>query len=446
MQFINTEERFCALLADLLDIAKKGGADAAAAAVSESCGMEASVRCQKLDSMDINRDQGLSLTVYVNGKCGSAATATFTAEALRTVADRALAIARATSADPHAGLADKELMAAEMRDLQLYHPWDLAPEDAIALAKRAEEAAWQAHPSISREKSDGASAGTSRTLSAYANSHGFCAAEMDTYHSISCAAVAEKDGNMETDGWGEGKRSADWLPAPEEIGAIAGQRTARRLGGQKLGDCRAGVLFDAQSARSLIGHFAAAASGGSLYRNTSFLLDKLGSQVFADHISIRELPHLPGKTGSCNYDDDGVATQTRDVVRGGVWEGCFLSAYSARKLGMQTTGNAGGSHNLEVSGSTVPAADLPKMLGRGLLVTSLMGQGANITTGDYSRGVAGFWVEGGEIAHPVSEVTIAGNLPEMLAGILAVGDDAEWRGRMKCGSLLLPEMVIGGNR
>lgn len=446
MEFINNEARFCSLIRELLDIAKQGGADAAEADISESCELSAAVRHQKLDNLEINRDQGLSLTVYVNGKSGSASTSTFTSEALRTLADRALAIARATSPDPHAGLADAALMATEMRDLQLYHPWELTPEEAIAIAKRAEEASWQAHPAVSREKSDGASAGTVRALSAYGNSHGFCAAERHTGHSISCTAVAEKDGAMETDGWGESRRNAQWLPAAEEIGAIAGQHAAQKLGGKKLGDCRAGVLFQAPASHTLIQHFLAAASGGALYRNTSFLLDKLGSKVFADHLTIRELPHLPGEHASGNYDGDGVATRERDVVRAGVWQGCFLSAYSARKLDMETTGNSGGAHNLEVSGHTATAADLPKMLGRGLIVTNLMGQGANITTGDYSRGITGFWVEGGEIVHPVSEVTIAGTLPAMLAGISAVGDDAMRRGKIKCGSLLIPDMVIGGNQ
>ena len=446
IEFINSEERFRSLLADLLKMAKQGGAEAAEAEAAESCGMEVSVRAQALEAMDINHGQQLSLTVYINGKSATTTTATLTTEAMQTLAERALAIARATSADLHAGLADAARMAAEFHDLQLFHPWTLSPEEAIAITKHAEQASWQAHPAVNKKKSDGADISTSNTLFAYANSHGFCAAEKTSVHSISCSAVAEKDGMMESDGWSETRRNADWLPAAEEIGAIAGRHAARRLGSKKLGDCRANVLFQAPAAHSLIGHFIRAASGGALYRNTSFLLDKLGKKIFADHINIRELPHLPGKLASCSFDGDGVATQDRDIVADGVWQGCFLSAYSARKLGMQTTGNAGGVHNLEVGGHTVAAAELPALLGRGLIVTNLMGQGTNMVTGDYSRGAAGFWVENGEIVHPVNEVTIAGNLLAMLPAISTVGDDAMRRGSIKCGSLLIPDMIIGGNR
>lgn len=445
MEFINSEERFFSLLADLLKTAKQGGADAAEAEISESVGFEATVRQQALENLDINRGQGLSLTVYINGKSGAVSTATLTDDSLRTLAERALAIARATSPDPHAGLADAALMATHLPDLQLFHPWDITPEDAVALAKRAEESSWAAHEAINRDKSDGAAVYTSRTLAAYANSHGFCAAEKTSVHSISCTAVAEKDGVMETDGWSETRRHADRLPPAEEIGAIAGKHAGRRLGGGKLADCRANVLFQAPAAHTLIHHFIGAASGGSLYRNTSFLLGKLGEKIFAPHINIRELPHLPGEIASCSYDDDGVATRDRTIICDGAWQECFLSAYSARRLGMQTTGNAGGVHNLEVSGNTLPAAELLGALGRGLLVTDLMGQGVNMVTGDYSRGVAGFWVEDGEIAYPVSEVTIAGNLLAMLPSIIAVGDDAMRRGTVKCGSMLVPDMVIGGN-
>lgn len=445
MKFFNSGEHFCALLEDLLKMAKQGGADDAEAEAVESSMMEVSARCGELDNMEMNREQGLSLTVYVGGRSGSANTTELTREAMQTLAERTLAIARATSPDPCAGLADKALMATEFPDLQLYHPWALTSQEAMAIAKRAEQASWDAHTAISREKSDGAAVSTSCTLSAYANSHGFCAAEKGSVHSVSCSAIAEKDGAMETDGWSETRRDAAALPPAEEIGAIAGKHAARRLGGGKVGDCRAGVLFQAPAAHSLIKHFIGAASGGSLYRNTSFLLDKLGSAVFADHIDIRELPHLPGELASCSHDADGVATQARGIVKNGIWQGCFLSAYSARKLGMETTGNAGGVHNIEVSGRTAAAADLPAMLGRGLLVTDLMGQGANMVTGDYSRGAAGFWVENGEIAYPVSEVTVAGNLLAMLPAISAVGDDAMRRGAVKCGSLLIPDMVIGGN-
>ena len=446
MTFINSGEQFCDLLNDLLKIATRRGADAAEAEVSESIQLDVAVRCGALDSMDISRGQGLSLTVYVNGKSGSASTATLTPEALQTVSERALAIARATSADPCAGLADKELMATEFPDLQLYHQWDITPEKAIALAQRSEEASWAAHADVNREKSNGAALNTSYSLAAYANTHGFCAAEKTSVHTIACGAVAEKDGAMETDGWSETRRNAAQLPPAEQIGTIAGEYAVRRLGGGKIQNCRVPVLFQAPAAHSLIRHFVGAASGGALYRNTSFLHDKLGERIFAEHISIRELPHLPEELASSAYDDDGVATQPRDIIKDGVWNGRFLSAYSARKLGTQTTGNAGGAHNLEVSGDSLSAAELPARLGRGLIVTTLMGQGVNTVTGDYSRGAAGFWVENGEIVYPVSGITIAGNLLKMLSTISVVGDDTMRRGTIKCGSLLIPELTIGDNQ
>ena len=445
MEFINTQENFCTLLNDLLTRAKKSGADSAEASVYENSSMEVSVRCAALDNMSINREQGASLTVYVNGKSGSATSSNTTPATLQTLVERALAIARATSSDPHAGLADAALMATDFPDLAQYHPWQITPEDAIAIAKESEEASWTTDPTIQRKKSDGASVSTSRTLSAYGNTHGFTASEKVSSHNISCSAIAEKDGMMETNGWSETRRNAEWLPSAQTIGEIAGKHAARRLGGKKISDCRAAVLFQAPTAHSLIGHFVGAASGGSLFRKSSFLLNKLESAVFAPHINIRERPYLAGEMASGSYDDDGVAPQDRDIVKNGIWQGRFLSAYSARKLGATSTGNAGGIHNLEVTGDTVAAATLPALMQRGLIVTDLMGQGANMLTGDYSRGVAGFWVENGEIAYPVSEVTIAGNLLNMLPAVRTFGDDVMRRGAISCGSLLIPEMIIGGN-
>lgn len=444
--FVNSADGLRDITAETVRLARAAGADMAEASAAESFGMEVSVRGGGLDGMDIGRSQGLSLTAYVGGAFGTANVGELTPAAMREAVERALVIARAAAPDEHAGLAEAELMATEFPELDLYHPWALSPDEAVELARRAEEAAWAADAAVSRDKNDGAALQTDAALSAYANSRGFCAAKRMTTHSLSVGVVAERDGDMQSDGWSEVRCDAVRLPSPEDIGAIAGRRAAERLGSKKLRARRAAVLFRESAARSLIGHFISAASGGALYRKMSWLCGRLGEQIFPPHINIRELPHLPGELHSDAYDDDGVATQARDVVAAGVWRGCFLSAYSARRMAMKTTGNAGGAHNLEVSGDTVAADDLPAMLGEGLIVTHLMGQGANGITGDYSRGAAGFWVENGEIVHPASEVTIAGNLSDMLASIAAVGDDAKWRGgAIKCGSLLLPDMALGGN-
>ena len=444
--FINTADNLREITADIVRMASAAGADAAEADASESIGMEVAVRKGKLDDMQINREQGLSLTAYVNGGEGTAVIGELTAAAMRDAVEKALTIARASAPDPCAGLADADMLATDFPDLDLYHPWALSPEKAIQTAKRGEEATWAAHPAVSREKSEGASVHSGATLSAYANSHGFCAAEKTTSHSLSCSAIAEKGKHMESDGWGETRRNADELPAVEDIGKQAAQRAARRLGGKKIGDCRSGVLFLPPASYSLISHFVAAASGGSLFRKTTWLLDKLNTAIFPPFLSIREMPLIAGGLRSGAFDDDGVTTQTRDIVAAGVWRQCFLSAYTARKLGTKSTGNAGGAHNLVVSGDVVPADKLPAMLGDGIIVTHLMGQGVNRVTGDYSRGAAGFLVKNGEIIHPVSEITIAGNLQQMLPAIAAVGDDARPCDSVQCGSVLIPDMTIGGNR
>ena len=434
------------IAADATRLAIKAGADQAQATASEDAGMDVSVRAGKLEEADFGREQELSLTAFCKGGTGAASVGALSPAALQEAASRAVAIAKASAADPFSGLAQPDEMAGEIENLDLFHPWEMETEEAIALARRGEEAAAQL-PHINRQKSDGASVSTHVSVAAYANSHGFCAGVKSATHSIGAGALAQKDGEMQQDGWSETARNPAQLPTPEEIGKKAGERAAQLLGGGKVKNCRAPVLFLPPASHSLMYHLAAAASGGALYRNMSWLLQKWQKPVLPAGFALLERPRLPGLLRSACFDSDGVATQTREVVADGVWRGRFLSAYSARRLKTKSTGNAGGAHNLQLQvAKTTPAAQLQKTMGRGLVVVALMGQGANTVTGDYSRGAAGFWVEGGEIAHPATEVTIAGNLADMLKNIAAVGDDDMRRGGMCCGSLLLPNMTIGGNQ
>lgn len=444
MEFFHDRQTLLSAAEDAVRLAVKNGADAAEADASESTGMSVETRGGKIDDTHFSREQGLAVTVYCNGGEGSASVGDFHSAAVQTAVEKALSIARQSARDPHAGLADKEMMASDFPDLSLFHPHEVSVDDAFAIAKECEEAARAAHADIRPEKTE-ASFSTSAGQSGYANSHGFRAAESGTAHSVGCAAIAEKDGQMERDGWSETRRNFSKLPSASGIGAKAGEFAARRLGGKKIGNCRANVLFLAPASHTLIRHIVGAASGGALYHKTSWLRDKLDQEVCASHINIVERPHLPEEMRSAAFDDEGVATSERMIIENGVWKGRFLSAYSARRLGTQTTANAGGAHNLEVSGKTVPLSELMTMLGSGLVVTELMGQGVNPVTGDYSRGAAGFWVENGEMTHPVAEATIAGNMLQMLPSIVAIGDDAMRRGLSLCGSILIPDLMLGGS-
>ena len=429
--------------------ARSKGADSAEARAGESVGAEVRVRCGNLDGLETTRDFSLAITAYKDGREGGASVGELSADAAREAAERAVAIARVSSADPCAGLAEAELMAnpESAPDLQLWRPWEISPEQMIEMAKAAEEASFAAHSSVSREKGEGAGVSTECGRDAYANTHGFCAAREGTHHSVWCAALAEGKDEMERDDWSETSRDAARLPSPQEVGGIAAERAARRLGARKIAPQRAPVLLAPQVSHSLIGNLVGAASGGNLYRRTSWLEGMLEREICAGHVRIAERPLLPGESRSAAWDAEGVGLSEREILSDGILRGYFLSAYSGRKLGMRTTGNAGGVHNLDVSGAAPGAGGMLAELGRGLLVTEMMGSGVSATTGDYSRGAAGFWVEGGEIAHPVSEVTVAGNLKEMLRGIVAVDDsDAIRRGAILCGSILLGEMTVGGNK
>jgi PmbA protein len=356
----------------------------------------------------------------------------------------ALSIASYTAADDCAGLADANLLAKEVPDLDLYFPWALPVEQAIQLAKNCEAAAFAVDKHITN--SEGASVSLGQSQFVYANSLGFMGGYASSRHSVSCAVIASRNDSMQRDYWYSVARDPLDLENAESVGRRAGQRTVARLGAKKINTCEVPVLFEAPLASSLIGHFVMAVSGGSLYRKSSFLLDSIGQQVFAPDIQLRELPHLKKGLASQAFDDEGVATQEREIVRNGVVQGYFLGSYSARKLGLRTTGNAGGNHNLILdNGASVEFAELLKRMGKGLLVTELLGHGVNPVTGDYSRGAAGFWVEGGEIRHAVEEVTIAGNLKDILLGIREVGNDVITRGSKQCGSLLIDRMTVAGN-
>ena len=426
----------------VLEAATAGGASAAEVEVSQGIGQSVTVRKGDVETIAYNRDKGISVTVYHGRRRGHASSADFADASIRATVDKALAIARYTAEDPCAGLADADRLARQWGDLDLYHPWDLSVDDAIAMGRDAESAALAIDKRLTN--SDGASVSRGESEFVYANSLGFRGGYKSSRHSIDVSVIGEDDGGMQRDYWYTAARSPGDLMAVAEVGRIAGERTARRLGARPLATIDCPVLFEAPEAVDLIGAFVHAVSGGSLYRKSSFLLDSLGTEVFAPHLTIREEPHLPRGRGSAPFDAEGVATAPRTVVDAGVLRGYFLGSYAARKLGMSSTGNAGGSHNLVVSHGDDDLASLMRRMGRGLLVTEQLGHGVNAVTGDYSRGAAGFWVEGGEIAHPVEEVTIAGNLRTMFRDIVAVGRDVDRRGSRHVGSLLVGRMTVAG--
>ncbi len=427
-----------------LEYAKKRGASDAEVEVSAAVGQSVTVRRGEVETVEYNRDKGLGITVYFGQRRGNASTSDLSAEAVERTVDAACAIAIHTAEDIAAGLPDADrLFRGDAPDLDLFHPWGLTVEEAIDIARRIEAAALAVDKRITN--SEGGTVSAYDTDFILANTRGFLSGFANSKASISCGVVAEDAGGMQRDYWYTTHRDPKRLENPELTGRIAGERTVARLGGRRLPTTEASVIFDANIAGSLISHFVSAASGSSLYRRSSFLLDRLGSAVFAPVVDIREDPHIPGELASGYYDAEGVTTTARNLVEGGVLKGWFLSSYSARKLGLETTGNAGGNHNLIVKPGEHDLDALVKLMGRGLLVTELMGQGVNSVTGDYSRGAAGFWVEGGEIQFPVEEVTIAGNLLEMYHGIRAIGRDVLVRGSKTTGSILIERMTIAGD-
>ena len=432
-----------------LEHARRLGATDAGAEASEGCGLSVSVRKGELETVERNRDKSLGITVYVGSQRGNASTSDFSRPAIERTVQAAYDIARFTAQDPVAGLPDTDDVAPESEhpDLDLFHPWSITSEQAAELALRCERAAFDTDGRITNSEGAGVSAQQSHFFSAH--THGFRGGYASSRHSISVAPIAGRGEDMQRDAWYSSMRSATELASPEAVGRYAAERALARLKSRKIPTRECPVLFESPLAAGLLGAYVQATSGGSLYRKSTFLLDSLGKQVFADHIDVTEDPFVRRGKGSAAFDEEGVRTRPRKVVDGGRTDGYFLSSYSARKLGMKTTGNAGGSHNLTLaSRRTQPGDDLPEMLrklGTGLFVIELMGQGVNYVTGDYSRGASGFWVENGEIAFPVQEITIAGNLKDMLLGIEAVGADTYNYGAKTVGSILVNRMKVAGS-
>lgn len=430
------------LAAQVLSRARQAGATAAEVNASTGRGLSVGVRNGAVETLEFQHDRNVSLTVYVGQRSGSASTSDLSDEGLAQAVNAALVIARATGEDPCSGLADADRMATDFPDLDLYHPWALTPDAAIETARVCEAAALASDARITQ--TEGANLNTHEGIALYANSHGFIGERRSSSHSLSCSAIASENGEMQRDDWWTSSCAADELEAPEAVGRRAGQRAAARLGSRKIATGSAPVLFLPEMARSLLGHFVAAISGGALYRKASFLLDRLEQPVFSKQVQLSQQPHLARGAASASFDGEGVATRHRALVTDGVLKGWLLGSYSARKLGLQSTGNAGGVYNLVLEPGADSFESLLRQMGTGLVVTELIGQGANTVSGDYSRGAAGFWVENGALAHPVHEITVAGNLREMFNGIVALGNDVDARTGIRCGSVLVESMSIAG--
>ncbi|MEN3366514.1 MAG: PmbA protein [Burkholderiales bacterium] len=449
--FTYTQEQFQQIAQDMLRFARETGASEAAVEISEGHGLSVSVRTGNVETIEQNKDKGIGITVHLGEerhiRRGNASTSDFSQKSLRDTVEAAYNIARFTSEDDCAGLPDLDTLEMEPRDLELYYPWKISSEEAVEIAKRGEAAAFAVDKRITN--SEGASVYAQQSHFIAANTRGFMGGYPYSRHSISVAPIAGKGANMQRDDWYSSARDPKRLSKPEAIGRYAAERALARLNARKLNTRKCPVLFEAPLAAGLLGSFVQAVSGGALYRKSTFLLDSLGRQVFSPHIQVVEDPLIVGAVGSAPFDEEGVKTQRRDVVRDGLVQGYFLSTYSARKLGMKTTGNSGGSHNLMlVSLLTKPTDDFQAMLKKldtGLLVTELMGQGVNYVTGDYSRGASGFWVENGVIQYPVEEITIAGNLKDMFRQMVAVGTDRLVRGTKETGSVLIESMTVAGS-
>lgn len=427
----------------LLDEAKAQGATAAEAGLSVDDGLSVTARLGVVETIEHHCSQGLGITVFFGQRKGAASTTDLSPASIKETVSAACSIARYTSEDECAGLPDADLLATEFPDLDLYHPWALSSEKAIELAIECEETARNYHAHITN--SEGASVSTHRGISVLGNSLGFLQARVGSRHSLSCSVLAQRGDDMQRDYWYSVARNAQQLETAREVGIKAAERTLRRLGGRSLSPRQCPVLFSAEMASSLLNSFVGAISGGSLYRKSTFLLDALNTQIFPEFIHIHEQPHLIGALGSAAYDAEGVATKHRDLVRDGILQDYVLSTYSAKKLGLKSTGNAGGVRNLTLTPNAGDFESMLQKLGTGLFVTELMGQGVKMMTGDYSRGAAGFWVENGVIQYPVEEITIAGNLKEIFKTIIAVGNDVDYRGNVRTGSILIEQLSIAGD-
>jgi PmbA protein len=430
------------LITAALDEASRLGVDQAEAAASQDTGLSATARLGDVESLEYTNDRALGITVFKGSRKGNAGTSDLSSAAIREAVAKAVSFASVTAPDEYAGLADAELMCPGYTDLDLDHPWDIQAEDAIAMAIEAEQAGLEYDPLISN--SEGATVSTNRGSRAYGNTHGFTGSYTKTSHSVMGILLAEEQGVMQRDYHYTAARCADDLEDATAVGRSAAEKTVARLGARKIKTTRAPVLFVPELARGFIGHAINAISGGALYLKASFLLDAAGKKLFPDFVNIHERPHIPRGMASVFYDNEGVATYDREIVTDGVLMEYVLSSYSARRLGLRSTANAGGAQNLVVPGGDKDRSDLLRDMGTGLLVVELIGYGVNGVTGDYSRGAVGYWVEDGEVAYPVHEVTIAGNLRELYPRIAAIGCDQDVRGGIRCGSILVEEMTIAG--
>ncbi|MBD2810129.1 metalloprotease PmbA [Xenorhabdus sp. Vera] len=428
-------------VAHALELAQ-AGCDAAEVAVNKTTGISVSTRFSEVENVEFNSDGALGITVYHQQRKGSASSTDLSPEAIARTVQAAIDIARYTSPDPYAGPADKELLAFDAPELDLFHPADMDADTAIELAARAEQASLQADERITN--TEGGSFNSHYGIRVFGNSHGMLQSYCSSRHSMSSCVIAEQNGNMERDYAYTVSRHFDDLKSPEWVGQECARRTLSRLGARKLPTMKAPVIFSAEVATGLFGHLVGAISGSSIYRKSSFLLDSLGKQILPSWLTIQEQPHLLRGLASTPFDSEGVRTTPCDIIKEGVLQTWLLTSYSARKLGMVNTGHAGGIHNWHIAGQGLDFAGLLREMGTGLIVTELMGQGVSAVTGDYSRGASGFWVENGEIQYPVSEITIAGNLKDMWANMVTIGDDIETRSNIQCGSVLLPEMSIAG--
>lgn len=430
------------LVQSCLAEAKQQGASSAEASVNVEHGLSVTARLGEAETLEHNNDRGLGITIYMGQKKGSASTTNFEPSAVKDAVTAACKIANFTEEDECAGLADADRMATNIQDLDLDHPWGISPEEALEVAIECEN---NAREEDKISNSEGASVATTRGTTIYANSHDFVGSYTSTRHNLSCVVVAEQEGNMQRDYWFTTTRDPKNLESAASVGKKAAQRTIDRLGARKISTQTTPVIFEANMARSLWSHFVGAISGGSLYRNASFLIDHIDKKVFSDNITITEDPFIKGGFGSSAFDMEGVQTKARMLVEDGVLKGYVLSSYSARKLGMQSTGNAGGVHNLEVKKGDKDLDQLLKQMQKGLLITELIGHGVNTVTGDYSRGAVGYWIENGEIQYPVDEITIAGNLKEMYQKIVEVGSDVDRRSNIMTPSLLMDGMMVAGS-
>lgn len=443
MDLREQEHKLTALVQNILTEAQQQGADQAEVSVSVDAGLSVSVRKGELENVEFNQDRGFGITLYYGQRKGSASTTDSSERAIADTVAAAKNIASHTEDDPCNGLADAELSPTTLQDLDLFHAWEVQPQQAAELAKECEAAGLAVDSRLTN--SDGAQVNTQQSLRLYGNSHGFIGAYAGTRHGLSCVVIGEDDNGMQRDYWYTTARNANELDSAEQVGRLAGERTVARLSPQNAPTGSYPVMFAPNMASGLFGHLIGAISGGALYRKASFLLDSMGQQVLPEWLSLTERPHLLNSLGSANFDGDGVATRSKSFVADGRVASYVLSCYSARKLELAPTGNAGGVYNLDIDGPQTPLAELLKQMGTGLLVTELMGQGINGVTGDYSRGAAGFWVENGEISYPVAEVTVAGNLKDIYRAIVGIGDDVDYRGNVRAPSVLVESMTLAGS-